>query len=267
MMGHSVSVIRLQRNGGPMSKAKALKAFRRYAVSPLKAAGFEGPRGHFVRRVGAVTQIVELQHSIYGGRITANLGLDLEWLRPEIRWIPRPVLGPHAHDAVRWIRIGLVGPEHADEWWSFQDDPESLEQAGVGLTQAIVEHGLPWLDEQSHGEFFLKHAEERRRRSKSDRNPHGSFAEVRLLAAVNAWLGNRKEAKRHLLLARRLWPTEKARLQAARRMYRQRHPQTQVRLARVPDLLRELERLIEPTRGASVFLPPARMVRSKSGRA
>ena len=264
MMGHPVSVIR----HGPMSKAKALRAFRRYAVGPLKAEGFEGPRGHFVRRLGSVTQIIELQHSIYGGRITANLGLDLEWLRPEVRWIPRPALGPHAHDAVRWVRVGLVGPEHADQWWDFED-PDSLEAAGGALAEAIIEYGLPWLDAHSQQDSFLRHAEERIRRSRSDRHPDGRFAELRLVAAVHAWRGERAKAKRYLKLARRLWPLEKERLQEARRSYRDRHPSGPGRLARVPDLLGELERLIEPTRAASAFRPPARPARhgrSKTGR-
>ncbi len=245
-----------------MSKAKALRAFRRYVAAPLKAAGFEGPRGHFVRRVGAVTQIVELQHSIYGGRMTANLGLDLEWLRPEIRWIPRPSLGPHAHDAVRWIRVGLVGTDPADRWWSFLNDPESLEQAGQGLAAAILQDGLPWLDGESRAEAFLQHAEERRRRSLSQQFPHGCFPELRLLAAIHAWLGDRVEASRYFDLARGQWPVEKARLQAARRTYRERHPDAAERLARVPDLLGELGRLIEPTRGASAFQAPT----TKAGR-
>ncbi len=247
----------------PMSKAKALKAFRRRVVAPLKAAGFEGPRGHFVRRWGAVTQIIELQHSIYGGRMTANLGLDLEWLRPEIRWIPRPALGPHAHDAIRWVRVGLVSPERSDHWWSFEDDPDSLETAGDGLAEAILDHGLPWLEAESEQESFLRHAEERRRRSTSPRHPEGCFAELRLVAAVHAWRGDRAAAEHYAALARALWPTEKARLQAARRSYRERHANGPQRLPRVPDLLGELERLIVPTRAGSAFVPPARSLRSK----
>ena len=266
-MGQSVSGIGLQHHGGAMSKAKALKAFRSHVVAPLKAAGFAGPRGHFVRRLGAVTQIVELQHSIYGGRMTANLGLDLEWLRPEIRWIPRPALGPHAHDAIRWIRVGLVGPDSTDRWWSFQEGVESLEAAGEGLAHAVVRHGLPWLEAQSRAESFLRHAEERCRRSCSKRHPHGCFAELRLLAAIHAWLGEQAEAERYVDLARDLWPTEKARLQAARKIYRERHRDGARRMPRVPDLMRELERLIEPTRAASAFQAPPRASRSKTGRA
>lgn len=248
-----------------MSKGRALKAFRHYAVGPLKAIGFEGPRGHFVRRQGAVTQIVELQYSIYGGRITANLGLDLEWLRPEIRWISPPALGPHAHDATRWVRVGLVGPERSDQWWRFDDAPESLEAAGLGLARAILDHGLPWMETESCAESFLRHAEDRRRRSSSERHPEGCFAEVRLVAAVHAWLGDRRAAEHYLGLARSLWPNEKARLQAARRAYRERHADSPAKIPRVPDLVRELERIIEPTRGASVFLPPSRPTRSRSG--
>ncbi|MEL7369945.1 MAG: DUF4304 domain-containing protein [Myxococcota bacterium] len=248
-----------------MSKAKATRAFRRHAAACLKAAGFVGPRGHFVRRDGAVTQIVELQHSVYGGRITANLGLDLEWLRPEIRWIPRPQLGPHAHDAIRWIRIGLAGPDRRDQWWSFQEDEETLEKAGRALAQAVMEHGIPWLEAQSGGRSFLRHAEERHRRSCSDAHPEGGFPEVRLLAAINAWVGDYGEARRFLELARPMWPQEKARLQAARRVYRDRQVEG-AKLPRVPDLLKELERLTEPTKGGSVFQAPRRAPRSRSGR-
>ena len=267
MMSHSVLVTQLQRDGRSMSKAKALRAFRRHVAASLKAAGFEGPRGHFVRRLGAVTQVVELQHSIYGGRITANLGLDLEWLRPEIRWLPRPAIGPHAHDATRWVRVGLVGPDRADRWWAFQDDPESLEAAGFGLASAIIEHGLPWLESHSGMDAFLEHAKERRARSRSDRHPQGCFSELRLLAAVHAWRGNTSQAERCLKIARKLWPVEKARLQAARKSYRERHPNEPQRIPRVPDLVRELERIIEPTRAASAFQAPSRAARLKSGRA
>lgn len=250
-----------------MSKQEVVKAFRRHAAPVLKELGFAGPRGHFVRRGPEVTHVVELQHSIYGGRLTANLGVDLEWLRPQVRWIPQPALGPHAHDATRWIRIGIVSPAKSDVWWSYEeDDTESIDEACRNLANAIEKFGLPWLDAQSTRKAFIDYAEEKLVRSRSRARPHGSFLELRLMAAVCAWCGERDLASEHAAHAAELWTEERARLASAREIYRKRQP-SGTRLPGVPNLLRELERLISPTKDDGVFAPPGKpRRRSKSSR-
>lgn len=236
-----------------MSKSKVVAAFRRHAGAALKAQGFAGGRGHYVRRQGAVTQVIELQHSIYGGRVTANLGLDLEWLKPYVRWIPTPQVGPHAHDATRWVRVGIVSPAKADVWWSFGSEDE-IDGCAKNLARAVLEYGVPWLDDKSGRDAFRKYAEEKLARSQSSMRPHGSFLELRLMAAVCAWRGELTLATEHAGHAAALWNEERARLVNARTMYKKRHPE-QPRLAGVPNLVRELERLITPG-SARQFVPP-----------
>lgn len=248
------------------AKSAVVAAFRRHCSPALKAQGFVGSRGHFVRRQGAVTQVIELQHSIYGGRITANLGLDLEWLRPLVRWIPQPALGPHAHDATRWVRIGIVSPAKADVWWSYADETESVDDACRNLARAILEYGVRWMESESAREAFLQYAQEKLVRSQSPVRPHGSFLELRLMAAVCAWRGEFASAHEHAAHAAQLWTEERERLVNARKIYKKRHP-SDVRLVGVPNLVRELERIISPTTGARAFSPPARKKRrSKSSR-
>ncbi len=233
----------------------------------LNARGFVGAAGHHVRRVGEVTQIVELQHSVYGGRVTANLGLDLSFLLPVVRWIPRPTLGPHAHDATRWIRVGLTGAERADRWWPFSDASGSADEAAAALGERLLRDGLGWLERECSPEAFLRHARDKRERSRGPKQRHGGFLELRLLAAVQAWSGDRSEATRTMDAASALWREERARMIAARDAYAEKHAQTN--LAPVPDLLAELAALIEPTTGVVAAEPTPRAVaptRSRSSR-
>lgn len=236
-----------------MSKTAVLRSFRQRAAAALRAEGFSGPQGHLVRRRGAVTEIVELQHSVYGGRLTANLGVDLEWLQPMVRWVPRPKLGPHAHDATRWVRLGLVSPGGKDRWWSFTDEAGSAEAAVDGLTEALLTYGLPWFEGARAAEAFRSHAEERLRRSKTELCPHGGYMELRLLAAVRAWQGALAEAEALSALAAGLWTEERRRLSEARELYRAHFAGPKARLARVPDLQAELQEIISPTTGESAF--------------
>lgn len=225
----------------PKRRLEAL--FRAEAASALEAEGFTGEGVHFIRRQGRVTQVIELQHSIYGLRVTANLGLDLEWLKPPVRWIPRPALGPHAHDSARWVRLGLTTPERADRWWSFEEDDASIAAAARALAAALLSSGLDWLERESSPEAFLRFAEERLRRSEGVMRAVGSYLDLRLLTAVHAWRGDREAAEAALFEAKVLWPEQKARLAEARRHYKERHVGGS-RLAGVPDLHKELERVV-----------------------
>jgi hypothetical protein len=248
-----------------MTKQEVVAAFRLWAEPHLRDAGFSGHRGHYVRRAGGVTQVVELQHSIYGERFTSNLGLDLEWLLPSVRWISRPSVGPHAHDAVRWIRIGLIGPEKSDHWWGYGTGTEGLELAMRSLAEKVRTDGIEWLDEESAPERFVAHARELVDRSRSDRHPDGGFIELRLMAAVLAWSGDGGGARRYANKARACWTDEKERLEKARRTYRKKHA-TDGRLPGVPNLLTELDRLISPTKDDYPFVAPKRARRpSRSG--
>ena len=131
----------------------------------------------------------------------------------------------------------------------------------------LLDHGVPWLENESGAQAFLRYAHDKLDRSKSARHPRGCFPELRLMAAVCAWCEVDEDARQYAQLARELWEEERARLAAARRVYAQRHPDRGTALAGVPDLLGELERLTSPTRVASVFSAEAaaRERRSKSG--
>lgn len=248
-----------------MARKRVVQAFRELAAPRLRSEGFVGRQGHFVRRAGAVTQVVELQHSVYGGRLTANLGLGLEWLCPQLPWVRAPSLGPHAHDCIRWIRLGLVSPARADTWWSYEDSEQSAQDAVHALSEVLLVHGLPWLEIESTEQAFLRYAHDKLERSKSRRHPDGCFPELRLMAAVCAWSEDVEAASRYAGLARELWDEERARLATARSVYARRHPDRES-LARVPDLLDELEQLTSTTRGEASFSAEeaARSRRSKS---
>lgn len=247
-----------------MARKEVVAAFREAVAPRLRAEGFVGRQGHYLRRQGAVTQVVELQHSVYGGRLTANLGLGLEWLAPQLPWVRAPTLGPHAHDCIRWVRLGLVSPARADTWWSFTDEDGSPEAAVEGLGRALIEHGLPWLDAESSEQAFLRYAKEKLDRSKSRRHPKGCFPELRLMAAVSAWSEDEAAAQRYAKLARKLWAEERERLANARQLYLHRHPDRAPELEPVPDLLEELEQLTSPTTGSSPFSAEGARRRSRS---
>ena len=236
-----------------MSRKEVIEAFRELAAPGLRAAGFVGRGGHYLRREGAVTHVVELQHSVYGGRFTVNLGLGLEWLHPQVRWIPQPALGPHAHDCTRWIRLGLVTPARADQWWSFSEDEGSVQDSVARLGEALLGPGLAWLEAESDHEAFLRFARDKLERSKSRRHPLGCFLELRLMAAVSAWTGALAAAETYCQHAGALRTEERARLAEARRLYRHRHPDRAPELPKVPDLQKELEALILPTTGEARF--------------
>lgn len=212
----------------------------------LEPEGFTYRGAHFVRRQPGLTEVVEAQHSIYGTRVTANLGLDLDALPPVIRWIPRPELGPHAHDCVRWLRIGLAGAERGDRWWAYDpEDRDSLERAAAALAGEVSGPGVGWLRREQHPDAFLEHAERAVARSRNSVQPEGGYLELRMLAAVHAWRGDRSKGRAVCDLARSVWPGERERLVQARTIYARRHPGATDPLSPVPPLQDELEALCE----------------------
>lgn len=242
--------VQLIASAGRDRQRRAAKAVGQALQSRLASEGFAADGGHLVRSTHGVTEVIEAQHSVYGSRITANLGLNLEWLRPLVRWVPRPSIGPHAHDCVRWIRVGLVDAARGDRWWVYdEDDPATLEAAAAALAERVAGPGLEWLGRERTPDAFLKHAEGRVERSVSPLRPYGGYLELRLLAAVHAWRGEFQLAQGACAQAREQWEEERARLAMARKIYRRRHPETRARLAPVPNLQRELERLTAPTTG------------------
>lgn len=240
---------------GRSERARAERTVARELRKRLELRGFTSEGGaHFVRQRKGVTEVVEAQHSIYGSRVTANLGLDLGWLRPLIRWIPRPDVGPHAHDCVRWIRVGLVDNDRGDRWWSYEvGDAASLAAAADALAERVDGPGLDWLQREGEAHAFLRHAEKCVERSRSRVQPEGGYLELRLLAAVLAWQGDFSAAQEVCRLASALWEEERDRLAMARKIYRRRHPEAPARLPGVPNLQRELERITEPTTGVRLL--------------
>jgi hypothetical protein len=250
-----------------VSKQGVIRAFRELVEPDLRTRGFTGRRGHLIRRIGPVAQVVELQHSIYGGRITANLGLDLEFLKPIVRWIDRPSIGPHAHDSTRWVRVGLVQPDPRDLWWAFDDDTdEGCEEAARGLGRAILDHGISWLEAESDPAAFLRYADVRLERSRSVLHPQGCYMELRLMAAVLAWNGEIAKARVFAERARLCWDEERARLAEARAQYRRRHTSVTGRLPQVPDVQGELDDLISTTTASGAEGSSSRPKRSRSAR-
>jgi hypothetical protein len=251
-----------------MSRRAVIHAFKVEVEPELKALGFDGRRGHLVRARGAVTQVIELQYSIYGGRVTANLGLDLTFLKPLVRWIAQPSLGPHAHDSTRWIRIGLVRPERSDHWWSFEPGVEEAAVRAVReLGQAIIEYGVSWLDTECERDAFLHYARARIDRGRCPERPNGTYLDLRLCAAVLAWCGQLEEAQANADLARACWEDERARLVAARAEFQKTKAKT--RMPSVPDIQGELEELISTTTassGSSAAREPSSRRRSRSAR-
>lgn len=229
----------------PVTRADAEAHAGRALRPALEAAGFRADGAHFVRRVDGVDHVVELQHSVYGARVTVNLGLDLAFLRPLSRWLPRPALGPKAHDCARWIRVGAAasGP---DLWWSYEEQLATEE-----LVAKVVCEGLPWLDREGTAAAFSAHALRGLERSKNRAQPDGGYLELRLLAAVFAWTGDFEAAREVAQTARAQWPRERERLVMARGIYRRRASSR--RLAPVPDLQGELERLSAPTTGGRIL--------------
>jgi hypothetical protein len=222
-----------------------LDAFDQRIGTLLRADDFRGNAGHYVARSQDVERVVEVQLSIYGARVTANLGLNLAWLLPAVRWVSAPELGPHAHECVRWVRLGIVGAKAHDHWWSFET-PEERDVALEELRAEIFGPGRAWLLAESTQESFLRDAEARVARSKGPRHPSGRFAELRLYAAVLAWAGRVEEARRTAAQARSLWPEERDRLARALALFQDRYPPTKPDAAAVPDLLGELDRWIAP---------------------
>lgn len=213
----------------------------------LVARGFAGADGHLVRRVGEVAQVIEVQLSIYGTRVTANVALDLGLLDPVIRWVAPSTVGPHAHDCTRWVRLGVLGPSGKDHWWPFDTDA-ALRAAVAEMGHELLGPGLAWLERESAPAAFLADARARLERSRAPRHPDGRFPEQRVLAAVLAWNGERREAERVVAQARQTWPEERARLEKALASFRDRYPPDVAPPGLVPDLLAELEGLVATPR-------------------
>ncbi len=219
----------------------------------LAERGFVGAEGHLVRPGPDVQQVVEVQLSIYGTRVTANLALDFAWLAPAIRWVSPSSVGPHAHDCTRWIRLGVSGKYGKDHWWSF-DTEAALEATVAEIRSELLGPGLGWLERESTAAAFLADARTRVERSKASRHPHGRFSELRALAAVLAWNGRPAEAREAAAHAREVWPEERARLERALALFRDRYPPDAAPPGVVPDLPAELDALLDakaPARGRS----------------
>lgn len=235
-----------------------IEAFRRYVAPALRERGFRGRAGHYLRAQGVVDQVIELQPSVFGSRVTANLGVDLRFLEPAMPWVRRARLGARAHECTRWVRIGLAGSAGADVWWSY-GSREELSLACDGLLEALLAHGLGWLDEMSSREAFLTHAAERLERSKGPRHPEGRWSELRVFAATLAWNERVEQARVVAELAESLWIEECARLSAARARYLRSSP---CAIAEIPDLQAELVRLVS-TPAVELAARGARRVRQK----
>lgn len=220
---------------------------RSVLVPMLEPAGFVHRELHFVRNEGEVIEVVEVQPSIYGSRFTVNFGLDLEFLEPLAPWIPRPKLGPHAQDCLRWIRLGELLPGQEDRWWSFESE-HARQASGNEIASLVAKYGLKWLTRHRKKDAFFRHAEARLARSRSPRRPFGRFEELRLYCAIAAWTERDAEVANVVEACRRTWPAEREHLEEARRLFlaatgRRRAP-------KVPDGLSALLTYVESTRTA-----------------
>lgn len=233
-----------------MARRRELGALIRAALVPLlEPMGFRHHGLHFVRRAGEVLEVIELQPSIYGARCTVNFGLDLSFLEPLAPWIPRPSIGPHAQDCLRWIRLGELLPGQEDRWWSFED-AEARCASGDEMAKLVAKHGLPWLEREGRGEAFFRYAEARLLRSRSPRRPSGRFEELRIYAAVCAWTGRDEAAAKVMEACARAWPSEREHLEEARQTFVD--ATGRARAPKVPDGLSALAAFLESSRRVRV---------------
>lgn len=244
-----------------MSRRRDLEALVRSALYPrLGPLGFRHEGLHFVRTLGEVLQVIELQPSIYGSRCTVNFGLDLAFLAPLAPWVPRPRLGPHAQDCIRWIRLGELMPGKEDRWWSFES-AAARRASGEELARLVERQGLAWLESEARPAAFLRYAEARLSRSQSPRRPSGRFEELRLYAAVAAWSGRHADAARVMAACERAWPAERAHLEEARRAFIE--ATGRKRVPKVLDGFSALASFLESSRTTA----PAQGAEARSGRA
>ncbi len=229
-------------NGDESIRARVQDAVAQRLSAQLVPLGFVVSGAHAVRRRGEGVEVVELQHAVYGPRITANLGLSLESLGSVLRWLPTLPFGPHAHECARWSRVSLAEAGGQDRWWTYESD--SVESAADALVDRIVATGVPWLEREGTQDAWLRHGLAAVSRTRSPRCPEGGFFELRLMSAVHAWRSEMDLARARFREAAALWPDERARLAAARAVYARRADRP---VSELPDLLAELQGLIGPT--------------------
>jgi hypothetical protein len=217
----------------------AERAIGRRAAEVLRRAGFASNGVCWVRDRAPLRHFVEPQRAVYAARVTVNLGIALRTLSPTLPWVSsdRTSLMREAH---RWARLDRIVPEGGDRWW---DVSEPSEGAWGDLARQLSSRGLQWLRDEARPDAFLRFCEDRRRRTATELNPEGGFAELRVSIAVRCWRGEVDEAARLLEFARVAWRVEHGRLEHARRDFGESRDRPG-RLPPVPDLLGEIEGLV-----------------------
>jgi hypothetical protein len=125
------------------------KAILAEVQAQLKPLGFRKTGSTFTRDRGAVVQIANIQKSTTSDsthiKVTVNLALWVKALAPIRAGVPDKEDVWSAH----WrVRIGEVGPERKDVWWSAASKAEA-EFVGRQLAARLITFGLPQMEELS----------------------------------------------------------------------------------------------------------------------
>lgn len=132
---------------------------------PLKAAGYRKRGFRYIREVAnGLRHVVEVERGRFPGpdetEFTASCGahLDVVWrLYPERFDVGKPQTSCCLVES----RIGFLGSERLDTWWTIKidDDEASLQRTVDSLQARIVDQVLPWLSQfgsaQAIGEYLF----------------------------------------------------------------------------------------------------------------
>ena len=121
-------------------------------ASWMKAQAFKKHSRTFVRSVGPISQIVNVQASqgnfAEAGKFTINLAIHHLGLA-EVRGNPTRGAYPKEYECLLRERIGKLMPQQLDHWWQVRAE-EDVATLAIEVRDTYVRYGEPWL--QLHAE-------------------------------------------------------------------------------------------------------------------
>jgi len=123
---------------------------------PLRESGYRGGPRRFDRREDDICKVVQFQGSVgnvSGGacRFVVNLGVWSARLA-KAAGTDRQACPP-AMDSHICIRLGELGPDHAETWWDIGAGA-NRDDVHRALLEALTHEGLPFLDGAGTAEGF-----------------------------------------------------------------------------------------------------------------